>query len=77
MVKQNLTLTVNKNLIKKARKHDMNISSFLEIRLNEYFALIEGNSENNQKNVFGTAFSKKAECGRRDLNPSYKLGKLK
>ncbi len=77
MVKQNLTLTVNKDLIKKARNQGMNISSFLEIRLNEYFALLEGNSQNNQKEVFGTAFFKKAECGRRDLNPSYKLGKLK
>jgi hypothetical protein len=77
MVKQKLTLSINEKTLKTAREHGINISSFLEFRLNEYFALLGGISQNNQKEVFGTAFFKKAECGRRDLNPSYKLGKLK
>ena len=77
MSKQKLTLSVNKNVIQKARKHDINISTFLEIRLNEYISLLEGNTINNKEEVFGSAFSKKGECGRRDLNPGYKLGKLK
>ena len=77
MSKQKLTLSVNKDVIRKARKHDINISTFLEIRLNEYISLLEGNSINNKKEVFGSDFFKKAECGHRDLNPSYKLGKLK
>ena len=77
MSKQKLTLSVNKNVVKKAREHNINISTFLEIRLNEYISLLEGNAVNNKEEVFGSDFSKKAECGRRDLNPSYKLGKLK
>jgi len=40
--KQKLTLSINKNVLNKARKYDLNISSFLEIRLNEYMSLIEG-----------------------------------
>ena len=77
MSKQKLTLSVNKNVVKKAREHDINISTFLEIRLNEYISLLEGNALNNKEEVFYSDFSKKAECGRRDLNPGYKLGKLK
>ena len=77
MTKQKITLSVNQNVVKKARKHDINISNFLEIRLNEYIALLEGIQMNNRKEVFNTDFSKKTECGCRDLNPSYKLGKLK
>ncbi len=77
MAKQKLTLSINEKTLKKAREKDINISSFLEVRLWEYIALIEGNLQNIQKGVFCTAFSKKAECGRRDLDPSCKLGKLK
>ena len=46
MSKYNLTVTINKKLLEKARKHKINISSFLEIRLNEYIALLEGNTKN-------------------------------
>jgi hypothetical protein len=77
MTKQKLTLSVNKNVVQKAREHDINISTFLEIRLNEYISLLEGNTINSKEEVFDSDFSKKAECGRRDLNPGYKLGKLK
>ncbi len=52
MTKQKLTLSVNQNVVKKARKHDINISTFLEIRLNEYIALLEGSQINNRKEVF-------------------------
>ena len=77
MSKQKLTLSINEKLLAEARENEINISSFLEIRLNEYFALLDGKSQNNQEEVFGTAFSIKAVCGRRDLNPGNKLGKLK
>ena len=46
MSKYNLTVTINKKLLEKARKHKINISSFLEIRLNEYIALLEGKTRN-------------------------------
>ena len=75
MSKQKLTLSVNKNVIETARKHDINISTFLEIRLNEYISLLEGNSTNNKEEVFGSAFSKKAECGHRESNPGRGLGR--
>ncbi len=69
MNKIRTTITINKDLLKKAQQHDISISSFLDIELRRYIAYVEGN-------VFGSAFSEKGECGRRDLNPSYKLGKL-
>ena len=60
------------DLLKKARQKESHISSFvdIDIKLRRYLACIDGN-------VINSDFSKKAECGRRDLNPSYKLGKLK
>ena len=42
MTKQRINLSVNKKVIQKAREHDINLSAFLEIRLREYLALIEG-----------------------------------
>ena len=41
MAKRRLNLTINEELLKKARKYDINISSFLEIKLREYIAMIE------------------------------------
>ena len=41
MTKQHLTLTVNKTLVKKARRKGVNLSAFLEIRLTEYLSLFE------------------------------------
>ena len=66
MPKQKLTLAIDEDLLKKVKDSKVNISSFLEIRLRDYLGLIEGVSVNNGD-----------ECGRRDLNPSFKLGKLK
>ncbi len=70
MPKTRTTITISKDLLKKAREKEINISSFVDIELRRYIAFIEGN-------VFDSGFSKKVECGRRDLNPSFKLGKLK
>ncbi len=66
MPKRKLTLAIDKDLLKKVKDRDINISSFLEIRLREYIALIDGSTGD----IAG-------KCGRRDLNPSFKLGKLK
>ena len=41
MKKQNLTLTINKTLVRKARRKGVNLSAFLEIRLTEYLSLYE------------------------------------
>jgi post-segregation antitoxin (ccd killing protein) len=52
MTKYKLTISINKNVLDKARKHDINISSFLEIRLNEYIALLEGKArDDNYENI--------------------------
>ena len=42
MAKRKLTLSINENLLEQARKNRINISSFLEVRLQEYLALING-----------------------------------
>ena len=36
MVKKKLTLSINEEIITKAKKQNINFSSFLEIRLNDY-----------------------------------------
>ena len=46
MKKRHLNLLVSENLIERAREHNINISSFLEIRLQEYLALIDGKQVN-------------------------------
>ena len=46
MKKKPLNLSIDKDLIKRARKKGINLSAFLEIRLQEYLALIEGKSIN-------------------------------
>ena len=40
MAKKRLNLTVDENLLNEARQHGINLSSFLEIKLREYLALI-------------------------------------
>ena len=46
MTKVRTTITINKDLLKKARKHEINISSFLDIELRRYLAFIEGKHSN-------------------------------
>jgi hypothetical protein len=53
-----LILSVDHKIVQNAMLLNINISTFLELRLVDYMSLRE-------------------ECGRRDLNPSFKLGKLK
>jgi predicted DNA-binding ribbon-helix-helix protein len=42
MTKQKLTLAINQDLLNKARDCDINFSSFLEVKLQEYLAIING-----------------------------------
>ncbi|MFE3845824.1 type II toxin-antitoxin system CcdA family antitoxin [Thermoplasmatota archaeon] len=65
MSKRKLTLSINDILIKKARNHNINISSFLEIKLQEYLAIIEGSQK----------LQNESECGRRESNPGRGLGR--
>ena len=67
MSKKALNLLVEAGLVQKAREQGIVISKFLENKLQEYFSFLTAVS-----NV-----SSEGECGRRDLNPSFKLGKLK
>jgi DNA-binding GntR family transcriptional regulator len=67
MAKKPLNLLVDEELIQKARDHGLIISKFLENKLQEYFSFFDA--------VSNASLNK--ECGRRDLNPSFKLGKLK
>ncbi|MBW2966674.1 type II toxin-antitoxin system CcdA family antitoxin [Candidatus Woesearchaeota archaeon] len=54
-MKRNLTLTINEELLKTARQHDINISSFLEMKLREYLGLTSGSQ------VFYTGESSKED----------------
>ena len=42
MPKTRTTITISKDLLKKAREKEINISSFVDIELRRYLALIEG-----------------------------------
>ena len=67
--KRRITISLHKNLIRDAQKLKIDISSFVEIELRKYIAVIDRRNDE--------ASPKRDECGRRDLNPSFKLGKLK
>ena len=41
MTKKRLNLTIDEDLVNKAREYGINISSFLEIKLREYIAMLE------------------------------------
>ena len=45
MTKIRTTITVDKELLEKARKQNISISGFIDIKLREYLALIEGVSK--------------------------------
>ena len=62
MSKIRTTITIDKDLLNKAKKHRVSISSFLDIELRRYLALIEGKSNVNQ-------YDKKDKWTCRDLNP--------
>ena len=49
MKKKPLNLSVNEELVKRARKYGINLSSFLEIKLQEHLALIEGKHINSSQ----------------------------
>ncbi len=50
MAKARTCITIDGDLLKKAREIELNIFAFLEIKLREYIALIEG-KDNCCKNV--------------------------
>ena len=60
MSKQKLTLSVETDLVDFARHLGLNLSIFLEERLKELKLKV----------------GDRTECGHRDSNPGYKLGKL-
>ncbi len=43
--KTNLTLYVDKNLVKEAKELGINLSAFLEIKLREYLALVKSRED--------------------------------
>ena len=75
MKKKPLNLSINDNLIDSARKHGINLSAFLEIKLQEHLALIEEKQSfyhNNNNNVV----SREIKRPGRNSNPSPKLDRL-
>ncbi len=51
MPKTRTTITISRDLLKKARDNEVNISSFVDIELRRFLALIEG------KTINGTSHS--------------------
>ncbi len=66
MSKIRTTISIDKELLARAKNHRIGISSFLDIELRRYMALVDNGLD--KTNSVG--------CGCRDLNPSNKLGKL-
>jgi hypothetical protein len=64
MNKKPLNLFVDAELVNQAKKHGINLSSFFELKLLEHLDYYYGKRSN-----------KKEECGRRELNPSRRLGR--
>ena len=62
MVRRKVTLRLNGDVVQRAKDAGMNLSYFLEVKLIEHLTRKEELIK---------------RCGSRDLNPSYKLGKLK
>ena len=60
MVKIRTTITINKDLLKKAKEHNISISSFLDIELRRYIALIEGKQSNSTSSLI---LNKKSSAG--------------
>ena len=71
MDKVRVNILLDREIRQKCKEYGINISAFTEIKLQEYIALKEGRGES-PKSAHNLN-----ECGCRDLNPSYKLGKLK
>ena len=46
MTNTRITITISKDLLKKARDKEVNISSFVDIELRRFLALIEGKTIN-------------------------------
>ena len=86
-----VNISISNDMYEKIKQYDLSLSLFVEIRLREYFTLIEKpnqyqntiytqethNQQQQPQNVTTKTFLQQEECGRRDLNPSFKLGKLK
>ena len=58
MKKVRTTITIDKDLLEKAKKFRVGISPFVDIKLREYLVLLEGKTLC-QKDVFGETFSEK------------------
>jgi len=69
-------ITISKDLLKKAREKEINISSFVDIELRRYLALIEGKGSNDSNSNMADNNSNDSEWARRDLNSSYQHPKL-
>jgi hypothetical protein len=74
--KKTVSLYLNKKLIERARNHNINLSRITENALNNILSQIEPQNYQNNHFLNECSFPKKIHwCGRRDLNPSSRLGK--
>jgi hypothetical protein len=64
MPKTRTTITISKDLLKKARDNEVNISSFVDIELRRFLALIEGKTINDSSYSGKEKISKKQKSSR-------------
>ena len=76
MTKIRTTITINEDLLRKAKEHNVSISSFLDIELRRYLALIEGKGNVKTNSNVENTTNKDDKWARRDLNSSYQHPKL-
>ena len=70
MKKKPLNLLINEDLVKRAREQGINLSAFLEIKLQEHLALIEGKSVNFKKQEKGKNSKKKGSMDWMGFEPT-------
>jgi post-segregation antitoxin (ccd killing protein) len=72
-------ITIDPEVLKKARELGLNVSKISENALKEYIRRLEGSSQQTETNggyVDTRSVSHQQDwCGRRDLNPGYRLGR--
>ena len=60
MSKHKLTLSINEDVVKRARYHGINLSAFLEIKLQEHLALIHDKRYNKSDDMDLSGFEPEA-----------------
>ncbi len=74
--KKTVSLYLSKNIVERARNHNVNLSRVTENALNNILSYLEPQTNKSSPFLSEVSFPKESSwCGRRDLNPGTRLGK--